>query len=103
VTIERLCFRPILGTGKLNEIFISIGLIYLIQNAAAVIWTDEYRIIHSPFESITISVLVSTSVGLPIIITTILILSAYSFSGRHARKGDAGHEPEPEGGHAHGD
>ena len=40
IIIERLCFRPILGTGKLNEIFISIGLIYIIQNAAALIWTD---------------------------------------------------------------
>ena len=36
VIIERTCFRPILGTSKLNEIFISIGLIYIIQNAAAI-------------------------------------------------------------------
>ena len=54
VTIERLCFRPILGTGKLNEIFISIGLIYLLENAAALIWSDEWRFIHSPYEAITI-------------------------------------------------
>ncbi|MCC7566854.1 MAG: branched-chain amino acid ABC transporter permease [Methanoregulaceae archaeon] len=78
VTIERLCFRPILGTGKLNEIFISLGLIYIIQNAAAIIWTDEWRIIHSPYESITISVF---GVNMPldyliIIITTIAILIA---------------------------
>jgi branched-chain amino acid transport system permease protein len=56
VTIERLCFRPILGTGKLNEIFISIGLIYILENAAAIIWTDEWRVIHSPYESITITI-----------------------------------------------
>jgi branched-chain amino acid transport system permease protein len=91
VTIERLCFRPILGTGKLNEIFISIGLIYLIQNAAAVIWTDEYRIIHSPFESITISVF---GVNLPldyliIIITTILILVGLYLFLRKTRLGKA--------------
>jgi len=91
VTIERLCFRPILGTGKLNEIFISIGLIYLIQNAAAVIWTDEYRIIHSPFESITISVF---GVNLPldyliIIITTILILIGLYLFLRKTRLGKA--------------
>jgi len=54
VTIERLCFRPILGTGKLNEIFISIGLIYLLENAAALIWSDEWRFIHSPYEAMTI-------------------------------------------------
>lgn len=89
VTIERLCFRPILGTGKLNEIFISIGLIYLIQNAAAVIWTDEYRIIHSPFESITLSVF---GVNLPldyliIIITTIFILVGLYLFLRKTRLG----------------
>lgn len=56
VGIERLCFRPILGTGKLNEIFISIGLIYILENVAALIWGDEWRVIHSPFESITIAI-----------------------------------------------
>jgi branched-chain amino acid transport system permease protein len=50
VTIERLCFRPILGTGKLNEIFISIGLIYVLENVAAMIWSDEWLVIHSPYE-----------------------------------------------------
>jgi branched-chain amino acid transport system permease protein len=91
VIIERLCFRPILGTGKLNEIFISIGLIYLIQNAAALIWTDEYRIIHSPFESITIAFL---GVNLPldyliIIITTIFILVGLFLFLRRTRLGKA--------------
>ena len=76
VIIERTCFRPILGTSKLNEIFISIGLIYIIQNAAALIWSDEWRIIPSPYEHITLKVL---GVNMPldyliIIITTIAIL-----------------------------
>jgi branched-chain amino acid transport system permease protein len=76
VIIERTCFRPILGTSKLNEIFISIGLIYIIQNAAAMIWSDEWRIIPSPYEHITIKLL---GVNMPldyliIIITTIAIL-----------------------------
>ena len=91
VIIERLCFRPILGTGKLNEIFISIGLIYIIQNAAALIWTDEWRIIHSPYEKITISVF---GVNMPldyliIIITTILILIVLYFFLRKTRLGKA--------------
>ncbi len=76
VIIERTCFRPILGTSKLNEIFISIGLIYIIQNAAAIIWSDEWRIIPSPYEHITLKVL---GVNMPldyliIIITTIATL-----------------------------
>jgi branched-chain amino acid transport system permease protein len=54
--IERLGFRPILGTGKLNEIFLSLGLIYIIQNSAALIWGDEWQSIHSPYETITVSI-----------------------------------------------
>ena len=53
---ERLCFRPILGTGKLNEIFLSIGLIYIIQNGAAMIWGDEWQSVKSPYGGITIPV-----------------------------------------------
>ena len=91
VIIERLCFRPILGTGKLNEIFISIGLIYIIQNAAALIWTDEWRIIHSPYERITLSIF---GVNMPldyliIIITTILILIVLYLFLRKTRLGKA--------------
>jgi branched-chain amino acid transport system permease protein len=56
IVIERFCFRPIFGTGKLNEIFLSLGLIYLIQNSAALIWTDELRVIHSPFQNVIISI-----------------------------------------------
>ncbi len=52
--VERLCFRPILGTGKLNEIFLSIGLIYIVQNGAAMIWGDEWQSIKSPYAGITI-------------------------------------------------
>ncbi len=54
VIIERLCFRPILGTGKLNEIFVSIGLIYIMQNLVARIWTDEWKTIQSPYRDISV-------------------------------------------------
>ncbi len=52
--VERLCFRPILGTSKLNEIFLSIGLIYVFQNGAAMIWGDEWQSIRSPYADITV-------------------------------------------------
>jgi branched-chain amino acid transport system permease protein len=91
VIIERTCFRPILGTGKLNEIFISIGLIYIIQNAVAIIWGDERRSIHSPYERITINVF---GVNMPldyliIIITTIAILIALFLFMQRTRLGKA--------------
>ncbi len=56
IIVERLCFRPILGKSKLNEIFLSLGLIYVFQNTAALIWTDEWQGIHSPYEAVTIAI-----------------------------------------------
>jgi len=54
--VERFCFRPILGTGKLNEIFLSIGLIYIFQNGAAMIWGDAWQSVKSPYDGITVPV-----------------------------------------------
>jgi branched-chain amino acid transport system permease protein len=54
--VQRLCFRPILGTGKLNEIFLSIGLIYIFQNGAAMIWGDAWQSVKSPYDGITVPV-----------------------------------------------
>jgi branched-chain amino acid transport system permease protein len=76
--VERLCFRPILGTGKLNEIFLSIGLIYIFQNGAAMIWGDEWQSVKSPYEGITVPV---GSLNLPldyiiIMVVTVAILGA---------------------------
>ena len=74
--VERLCFRPILGTSKLNEIFLSIGLIYIFTNGAAMIWGDEWQSIKSPYAGITVPI---GSLNVPldyiiIIITTAAIL-----------------------------
>jgi branched-chain amino acid transport system permease protein len=81
VAIERTCFRPIRGTGKLNEIFLSLGLIYLLQNLVAVVWSTESRSIHSPYSEVLLSV---GSIKLPldyliIIIVTILFLVGFQF------------------------
>jgi branched-chain amino acid transport system permease protein len=74
--VERLCFRPILGTSKLNEIFLSIGLIYIFTNSAAMIWGDEWQSIKSPYAGISVPI---GSLNVPldyiiIIITTSAIL-----------------------------
>jgi branched-chain amino acid transport system permease protein len=91
IIVERLCFRPIMGTGKLNEIFVSLGVIYIFQNAVALIWTDEWRIIPSPFVNITISV---GSLNLPldyliIIILTVVILGVLHIFLRKTHLGKA--------------
>jgi branched-chain amino acid transport system permease protein len=71
--VERLCFRPILGTGKLNEIFLSIGLIYIVQNGAAVIWGDEWQSIKSPYEGISVPI---GSLNVPLDYIIIMIVTA---------------------------
>jgi branched-chain amino acid transport system permease protein len=55
IFVERTCFRKVLGTSKVNEILLSIGLIYILQNAMAFLWTDYPRGIHSPYEKEVIS------------------------------------------------
>ncbi|NYT06481.1 MAG: branched-chain amino acid ABC transporter permease [Methanomicrobiales archaeon] len=78
IIVERLCFRPILGTGKLNEIFVSLGLIYIFQNTVALIWTDEWRIIQSPFVDVTVSL---GLLELPLDYLIIIILTVAILSG----------------------
>jgi branched-chain amino acid transport system permease protein len=71
--VERLCFRPILGTSKLNEIFLSIGLIYIFQSGAAMIWGDEWQSIQSPYAGITVPF---GSLNIPLDYIIIIIVTA---------------------------
>ena len=55
VVIERFTFRRVQGTEKLNEIFISLGLIYIFENAALLIWGDQAQQIKSPFYGMSLT------------------------------------------------
>jgi len=80
--VERLCFRPILGTGKLNEIFLSIGLIYIIQNGAAMIWGDEWQSVKSPYEGLTVPLgplNVPLDYIIIMVVTVVILCSLYLF------------------------
>jgi branched-chain amino acid transport system permease protein len=55
VVIERFTFRRVLGTEKLNEIFVSLGLIYIFENAALLIWGDQSQQIRSPFYGMSLN------------------------------------------------
>jgi branched-chain amino acid transport system permease protein len=80
--VERLCFRPILGTGKLNEIFLSIGLIYIFTNSAAIIWSDEWQSIKSPYASITVplgSLTIPIDYIIIIVVTSGILCMLYLF------------------------
>ncbi len=54
ILIERFTFRRVLGTDKLNEIFISLGLIYVFENAAMLIWGYKNQQIVTPFNRLTL-------------------------------------------------
>lgn len=56
VFVERFAFRKVRGTEKLNEIFISLGLIYIFQNVATLFWERNYNIrIPSPLEGLSVT------------------------------------------------
>lgn len=78
IVVERLCFRPILGTGKLNEIFLSLGLIYIFQNGVALIWGDERQVLNSPYQTISIPI---GAIQLPLDYIIIMIVTALILAG----------------------
>ena len=56
IVLEKFAFRKVRGTDKLNEIFISLGLIYVFQNVATLLWVENYNIkIPSPLSGLSIS------------------------------------------------
>ena len=76
--VQRLCFRPILGTNKLNEIFLSIGLIYIFQNSAAIIWGDSWQSIKSPYAGMNVPV---GSLTVPVDYIIIMVFTAAILCG----------------------
>jgi len=54
IGVERLTFRRVLGTDKLNEIFVSLGLIYIFENVALLVWGDQSKQIISPLNNLNL-------------------------------------------------
>jgi branched-chain amino acid transport system permease protein len=54
VGVERLAFRRVLGSDKLNEIFVSLGLILIFDNIAVLVWGEKSKRIISPFENMSL-------------------------------------------------
>jgi branched-chain amino acid transport system permease protein len=56
IVLEKFAFSKIRGTDKLNEIFISLGLIYVFQSVATLFWEQNYSIrIPSPLSGLGLS------------------------------------------------
>jgi len=78
ILLEKFAFRKVRGTEKLNEIFISLGLIYVFQNIATLFWTQNYNIrIPSPLGGFNLS-LGAISIGydrvLAIVIVSVILV-----------------------------
>ena len=73
VAVERLTFRKVLGTEKLNEIFVSLGLIYIFENAALLIWGDQSQQIISPFAGLSLNLISSVSITYDRIIAVFVV------------------------------
>ena len=54
LAVERLAFRRVLGADKLNEIFVSLGLILIFDNVAVLIWGENSKWLTSPFEAMSV-------------------------------------------------
>ena len=52
ITIERLAYRPLRGTGSLAVLITAIGVSYFLQNAALLIWGANPRVFTSLFKGI---------------------------------------------------
>ena len=74
VVLERFAFRKVRGTEKLNEIFISLGLIYMFQNVATLLWEKNYNIrIPSPLEGLRLS-LGEVSIGYDRMVAMVIVI-----------------------------
>jgi branched-chain amino acid transport system permease protein len=78
IVLEKFAFRKVRGTEKLNEIFISLGLIYVFQNVATLLWVENYNIqIPSPLSGLSLplgEVLLGYDRILAIVIVIVILL-----------------------------
>ena len=78
IGVERLTFRRVLGTDKLNEIFVSLGLIYIFENAAMLIWGASPKQIVSPFSNMSfnlpgISITYDRVIAVFVVVATLIV------------------------------
>src|SRR4030043_1236967 len=74
IVLEKFAFRKVRGTEKLNEIFISLGLIYVFQNVATLFWEQNYNIrIPSPLGGLSLS-LGELSLGYDRILAIVIVV-----------------------------
>ena len=85
VVVERLTFRRVLGTDKLNEIFVSLGLIYIFENIAILVWGTSSKQVTSPFYGLSVTVQ-GLSITYDRIIAVFVVIAALAAFGVLMRK-----------------
>ena len=75
IAVERLTFRRVLGTDKLNEIFVSLGLIYIFENAAMLLWGASSKQIVSPLYGLSLA-LPGISITYDRIVAVVVVVAA---------------------------
>jgi branched-chain amino acid transport system permease protein len=85
VGVERLTFRRVLGTDKLNEIFVSLGLIYIFENVVILIWGTSSKQIISPFYGLSVT-LQSVSITYDRIVAVFVVIATLVIFGILMRK-----------------
>ena len=73
IGVERLVFRKVLGSDKLNEIFASLGLILIFDNIAVLLWGDKSKRLASPFENESLK-LAEASIRVDWLIAIVLVI-----------------------------
>jgi branched-chain amino acid transport system permease protein len=74
IVLEKFAFRKIRGTDKLNEIFISLGLIYVFQYLATLLWVNSYSIrIPSPLAGLSLPI-GEVSLGYDLILAIVIVV-----------------------------
>jgi len=75
IVIQRFTFRKVLGTDKLNEIFVSLGLIYIFENAAVLFWGNGSQRIVSPLNGLSLDFLsISISYDLLVVVGAVVAI-----------------------------
>jgi branched-chain amino acid transport system permease protein len=54
VAVQRATIQPILNAPPLNQIFMTVGLSMVLQNAALFFWTADYRTVKTSYSSLTL-------------------------------------------------
>jgi branched-chain amino acid transport system permease protein len=76
IAVERLTFRRVLGTDKLNEIFVSLGLIYIFENVAMLLWGTGTQQVASPLNGLSLNLFEGVSITYDRVVIVFVVITA---------------------------